>query len=179
MRNLLLEKDKKTLQKEYFLRVALVSLSFSVFVIIIGIVFLLPSYFISVTKEKAIKNQTEITQASIDIREQSAQTTELLVTQEKLKLFSLDANKTLITNIFETVVVAKPKGVQLSRLFLSKHKEQEDDLIIEGIALNRETLLSFQKKLEQESFFETVELPISRFASDQDIVFEIQITGEF
>lgn len=179
MRNLLLEKDKKILQKEYFLRVALVSLSFSFFIIIIGIVFLFPSYFVSITKEKAIKNQTEITQASIDIREQSAQTTELLVAQEKLKLFSSDENKTLSTDIFEMAVVAKPKGVQLSRLFLKRNEEQEDDLVIEGIALNRETLLSFQKTLQQESLFETVKLPIARFAFDQDINFSIQITGEF
>lgn len=179
MRNLLLEKDKKLLQKEYFLRVTLISLLFAIFAIIIGIVFLFPSYFISVTKEKAIKNQTKIIQASIDVIEQGAQTTELLAANEKLKLFSLNKNETPTTDIFEVVVRAMPNGVQVSKLFLIRRVEQKNELTIEGIATNRETLLSFQKKLQQESLFEKVFLPISGFASDKDIEFSIRITGEF
>ena len=179
MRNLLLEKDKRALRKEYLLRVSIVALTFLFFLFVIGIIFLFPSYFISWTKEDVIRDQLEITKRSIAVREQEAKVAILIEAKEKLNLLTIRNDQLSTASLFEIIVRAKPEGVRLSGLLFREHKEAQNELVVEGVALQRETLLSFKNSLEENEFFEAVNLPISNLAPDKDIDFTIRIRGGF
>ena len=179
MRNLLLPKDKKILYREYLLRLAVVVLVFLFFTLIAGIVFLSPSYFISQAKEKVISDQAEITKASIAAREQAASSVVLVEARQKLELLATHKAQPRITEIFRAVVLSKPDGIQIIGLLYRERGEPGGEVVVGGVASKREILLSFQKVLEQEPLFETVVLPVSVLAPDQDIEFTITINGSF
>jgi len=179
MRNLLLEEDKKKLRKEYLLRVSVVTLTFLFFSFVAGTIFLFPSYIISRAKEDVIRNQIEIIEQSISVREQEAKVAVLIEAKEKLNLLVTQDDQLSVAAVFEIIVRARPEGIQLSGLFWGERKKARSELVIEGVAARRETLLSFKNALKEEELFETVDLPISNLTSDKDIDFSIRISGGF
>lgn len=179
MRNLLQNEDQKVLHREYILRLAVVILVFLFFTLTSGVIFLFPSYFISQVKEDIIQSRAEITERSIAVREQEASATALLEAKQKVALLQSDRNLSLVTQIFETIVTAKPDDVSLFKLSFRELQDQNNEMVVSGIALRRETLLLFRRALEDNVLFETVDLPISNLASDQNIEFSIRITGTF
>lgn len=178
MRNLLFEKNKKILRREYLFRLATVVLIFLFFSIISGFIFLTPSYFISQEKETGIKNQAEISRASIASREQEASSLILVEARQKIDLLSGYEEQTRISNIFKIIVEDKPAGLQIIRLSYQE-TSVENEVVVGGVSSRRETLLSFKQKLEEEELFTEVNLPISNLASDADIKFSIRIHGAF
>lgn len=182
MRNLLSQKDKKILQNEYKLRVSIVVATFLFFTILAGGGELLPSYFISESKERAMKERADIIKESVAKRQKDTSTTILLETKEKLKLlsFDFDENNVSLRTIFETIIDNKPSGVDINGIFYDKSQTgKKTGVLITGEADSRGPLLEFKKLLEIESLFTDVILPVSNFASASDIKFSIKVTGNF
>ena len=176
MRNLLSQKDKKILRNEYKLRVVIVLLMFLFFTILAGGVELIPSYFVSESKERAIKKHSDIIKESVAKKEQEVSRTVLFETKEKLKLLSFNEEDISMRTIFEVIIDNKPSEVRINAIFYDK---KQTEILITGEADAREPLLGFKKLLEREILFTDVLLPISNLASDRDIKFSIKVTGNF
>jgi Tfp pilus assembly protein PilN len=177
MRNLLLEQDKKNIHREYLFRLGVVYFLFLFTTVVIGAVFLLPSYFLSETKEASVRERTSIIEQSIAIREQEARSGLLVETKQRLELLSFKRSNSAVTGTIQTIVTHKPAGVSISQFLYTKQREGQSTLTIEGFAKQREDLLAFRKALEQEREFQNVELPISNLAADRDVKFTITIKG--
>ena len=178
MRNLLSEEDKKIARKEYRLRITAVSLLFLFFTILIAIVFLIPSYFISESKKHAAVKYSEVIKKSITEKEESASNDILFVIKEKLNLLAFNKEYSSLKNIFEIIISDKPDGVMINGLSYNKLSSNQVVVIV-GKANKRENLLMFKKLLEQETLFTEIFLPVSDFVSDSDIEFTIKISGDF
>jgi|TARA_Y100000310_G_scaffold169509_1_gene169608 hypothetical protein len=141
---------------------------------------LIPSYFISESKESATREHSDIIKESVAKREQEVSSTVLLETKEKLKLLSFDEKNISLKDLFERVLDNKLGGVGINGIFYKKSQfGKETEMLVTGEADSRESLLEFKKLLEREKQFRDVELPVSNLASDRDIKFSIKITGNF
>ncbi|PIT96845.1 hypothetical protein COT82_00965 [Candidatus Campbellbacteria bacterium CG10_big_fil_rev_8_21_14_0_10_35_52] len=178
MRNLLPQEDKEIIYKEYRMRIAIVSLLFLFFTILIAIVSVMPSYFISESKKRAVEKYSEVVKKSITEKENSVSNDILFTTKEKLKLLAFDKEHPLLKNIFEIIISDKPDGVTINGLSYNKLSNNKVVIVV-GKADKRENLLMFKKLLERETLFTEIFLPVSDFALDRDIEFTIKISGNF
>lgn len=180
MRNLLSQKDKKILHSEYKLRVVITVLMFLFFTILAGGVELIPSYFISESKERSTKEHSDIIKESVAKREKDVSSTVLLETKDKLKLLLFDEKDVSLADLFEKILDNKPSRIKISGIFYYESQTgTKPEILIKGKADVREPLLEFKKLLNKEVKFTEVLLPVSNLASDRDIKFSIKINGNF
>ncbi|MDP7366542.1 MAG: hypothetical protein QGH83_04700 [Candidatus Pacebacteria bacterium] len=153
---------------------------FLFFTILTGGIELIPSYFISESKENATKKHSDIIKESVAKREQDVSSTILFETKEKLDLLSFDEKNITLRDLFESVLSNKPSGIRINGIFYNKGQiDAIPEIQVTGEADAREPLLEFKKLLEREAQFTGVLLPVSNLASDSDIKFSIKITGNF
>lgn len=179
MINLLPEKEKKYIQKEYVLRVVGVFLSGFTASIITGAILLSPSYFLSRAKENEIEYRFAIMQESEEVSEEAEIKKAFSETMEKLS--ALDTQiQTPLYEIFSAVLLHKPDGVVLEGMELKRGAQGDSSSVeIAGTALTRDDLLSFSRILEESEFFTEVVLPVSNLAHDRDISFTLDLIGSF
>lgn len=162
------------------MRVSIVVIVFLFFTILAGGAQLIPSYFISESKERATKEHADIIKKSVAKREKDISIIVLLETKEKLKLLTSDENNISLVAIFKKIINSKPSGINIDGIFYDKSQtEKKTEILITGEADAREPLLEFKKLLAVETLFTNVILPVSNLASDSDIKFSIRITGNF
>ena len=177
MTNLLPLVEKKNIKQEYRMRVYIVSLLFLSVLIIIAIVSLLPLYISSLSKLNDIRSQMEVEKqkASYAAEEQDP----IKITREvNAKLAILGKKDSALpqsSNLITTIVGYKPDNIKINAIFYDRGLA-EGKILLNGIAEDRETLLSFLKLLEGEKIFTKVDLPISSFVKEKDIEFSIKIT---
>ena len=174
MRNLLPAEHRKRVTVEYRLRVAVVVLSLTLVVIIVGIVLLIPSYFLSRSKKDPASEQSALIARSIEFRESEASVELLKKARDRLLLLA-DSNKQMsLTSIIRTLTEEKGIGVTIGA-FSYAQEDKIGTLTIVGKALRRDNLLAFKEALDQSSYFSSVSLPISDLAKSRDIEFTLTL----
>lgn len=88
-------------------------------------------------------------------------------------------------SFFVTSVIAiQPDGIGISSINYNvsknivegdKEKMDKANLEVKGVALNRTILVNFQKELQNQKLFETVNIPFSSFTENSDLPFTITI----
>jgi Tfp pilus assembly protein PilN len=89
-------------------------------------------------------------------------------TEDFLKFF--DKNEGYLKYL-EEINSSLPQGVYFKEI-----KINEEELIIDGWAENRDDLLNFENNLKEKDFFKQVEMPISNLTSQKNVNFEIIIS---
>jgi len=181
MRNLLLEKDKKKIRQEYAIRLAAVALLFAFVAVLLGSIFLLPSFFLSNAKKQAMEERRDIIEQSIAVREQEASLTTLTDANEKLLLLSPPSDTVSLLELLTVVVEAQPSGISIREFFYTARNSDDgnNELRLSGVAERRENLLAFQNALRKKPIFSSVTLPVSNLAADQNISFSLNLIGSF
>jgi hypothetical protein len=170
MFNLLLQKEKKSVYREYTLR--LLSVIFLAFfaVMFIGAIFLLPSYVRLRLEERA--HAAEILNIKkIDTDQELA----VLLADAKIKISGLSTEKKISSKtVIENIVAARGNGIVLNGIEYV-HEGKEIHIRVSGISERRENLVAFSKELERDPIFNTVDVPVSNFVKDRDIEFSFEI----
>ena len=179
MANLLPQKERKHFELEYKFRLLVVSLLFLMATFIIGIIFLLPSYFISQSKGKSIMRQSELLKKTITLREGDISVKSLLSTKQKINQLILIQKQIPQIKIVRTIIRNISKGVTVDAFYYIKNKKNEGEVKIVGKANSRTKLLSFSNRLKKEGIFKRVDLPVSNLAKDSNITFSITLNGDF
>lgn len=179
MANLLPAKERKQFQREYFFRVAVVVLVFLLFSGMLSVVLLLPSYFISKTKEDSIERQSALIQKAIALRENDVSLASLVHTKQKLDALRSAQGQVLQSDVIRTVVSAVDASIAVGAFYYTSRPNEEGELRITGRAVSRTSLIAFADRLKKESLFSSVDLPVSSLAQDSNIVFSITIKGAF
>lgn len=180
MFNLLPQEQNKDTSREYWHRLTAVSLIFILLAVLIGIVFLLPSYLISTARERRVSAEYELLKKSLNNENFDELNAILKTTAERLDIVKKSDEKSasLVRAIAEALR-RKEKGVKINLISSKSGLGGEGELTISGFASSRERLLSFKKSLESDKIFSKVELPISNFAKFSDIDFSIKLNGQF
>lgn len=177
MFNLLPKAKKKLIRREYHARLAVVSLWFLFAVLIMSSLLLLPSFFLSSFKERAAREQFMALSGSTDQDKAAELDVVLADTAARVALLAGQDPKVFLHELLTLVVSIKSDSISFTTVSFGAPAEGKRDLLIAGIAKDRAALLAFVRALEKTGVFETVEAPISNFAKDADITFEVRARG--
>ncbi|OGG55181.1 hypothetical protein A3D62_00125 [Candidatus Kaiserbacteria bacterium RIFCSPHIGHO2_02_FULL_49_11] len=178
MANLLPKEERIRFEREYLYRLVIVGLSFFIALGIFGFALLLPSYFLSKSKEASIRDQSEFLQKAVTIREQDVSSEFLARTKQKLIELDSSGGRTLPTSLIDTIIKNKESTVTIDALYYTRSAE-EGSVRITGRAASRASLLSFSDRLQQEEVFSKVDLPVSHLAKETNIIFSMTLSGKF
>ena len=176
MFNLLPNDLKQRIRSEYNLHLIVVALASVLFLQISFFIFLLPSWFISIAKEKDVVLQVAtINKFLVDSKiEPIVSTIDMINT--KLDTINSVLEYPKVTPFIDSIVSRKTKDILINEIFYTSSGKTTGVLSLSGNSSTRESLVLFVKKLEETKLFENVDLPISNFAKDKDIKFSINMT---
>lgn len=175
--NLLSPERQRALRRDYFVRYGVaVVVAITILIVIAGIL-LFPTY-VFLTKALSAK---EARLASIESKLSSADEVTLSARLSNLahsttilmRLSKIPSTSVLIRNL---LAVSHP-GITLSGFSYTPSADKNANILtISGTATTRDALRAYQVALQDTSFIQTADLPISVYAKDTDISFTVTIT---
>jgi len=165
----LLTKEKINSLREYLLIVAFHDFAAFSFVLVsfIGMVMLLSFVLLTNTFNETIEQTTLVT------REYGGMNS--LIRRTNLKLTTLNSIEKEFTPWSENLVAfAKlvPKNVSLVSFTANR---ESGEVLLRGVAVSREDLLSFMKALTESGLFTNIESPISNLLTKTDLAFDLKM----
>jgi hypothetical protein len=162
------------MRKEYTIRLVIVFAFALSVTFVIGIISLFPS-FISAMMERDAQNKIITTQNQAD---QANKSSELLkdLSLEKEMLNEIKVNG-LGSDYFHPRIeqlISLRGDVKISSISINKNAEGLTEIVVQGFANTRQSLLAFKSRLESNKNL-TVNLPVSQLAQSSNIRFSIQI----
>lgn len=174
MVNLIPHVAKKSIAKEYWVRV------FSIWLFLITIAFLvttsllIPTYVLIQGQVNAYRTEAEEIIVKADAYNLSSASL-IKASQQATELIKIDA-ETPFSNII-TVLSDLPKnGVEIISYEFTREASLIGPITLEGTATTRQSLADFRETLLEHPQIEKIELPISNLALDRDISFSVTIT---
>jgi hypothetical protein len=177
MLELLPKSQKQSIKKEYFLRLTAISLSFLLVVGILFLIFLSPSYFLSVVKESVINREFENVKKTHSESGDKEFEDAIKSSKEMIALLKPKDGVFLMKDLILKIISKKSSGVAIDGISMNYSKDGQYQISIKGISKNRELLKMFADSLRAEKEFNSVDLPISNFAKIADIDFNITLNA--
>lgn len=175
--NLLTKTEKEILKKGLRLRFIIVGMYLLSFSLLLGFVTLLPAYFLM----KESLSRPEVQNSTRDLNENSAKEILDLPVKIDLRLKILQSNLMSLsaTDAFYKITNQLSGKIVLNSILFSRDKEYKEKrgihILISGIALNRDSLMSFSKLLKESNFFSLVDIPVSSLTKEKDLPFFINL----
>ena len=172
MINLLPDTEKQSIRKEYQLRVIVVILSSILIIVLSTFALLIPSYIL--TLYKGAIAQDIITKTPTPSAEEDF--TERLTTVKRVAhVLSPEQPNLLPTEAITIISEHRLNTIIITSITYTKTETDPVTIHIKGIAENRKSLVDYTAALRSEAHIAAVNLPVSSFAADSDIGFEIDI----
>ena len=179
MFNLLPQAEKKAVYELYVFRRLQLILVFFLAAGVIALVLLFPSFFIVQTKQVEIESEMDFRRISLARKDTHDLNVAILRAKEEIRLLEGVTKSAPTTyELFLKVIARKSDGIKVTS-FLYGAREEENAIVVNGIARDRETLLTFAQDIGGDQAFSHVSLPVSNFAQNTDIEFSFTITGNF
>jgi len=177
MINLLPPQEKEKIRKYYRDRLLIVSFLLFSLAILMGVIFLLPSFFLATFKEKAVLNQVDIIKKAVSFSEQRNVEEAVRAVNEKLLILRKEGEgEVRLSQLLTTVIENKDDNLLINGFFSEKQKEdggQKNRITVRGISPDRETLLDFVDTLREEKAVTSVDLPIGSLVKSRNIPFSL------
>lgn len=174
--NVLPEKEKKLINKEYWKRFIIVFMFLFSSLIFIFILLLLPSYFFSSSKQNLIEARLE--EFNANNKNLSGVDLNNTITDINTKLNLLASNNpkySLYNDVLNVVLSNRINGITFSQLLFNQTKDKGLNIEVHGQARDRTTLRNFKVALDNNPKVATTNLPISDFLEKTDLSFTISI----
>lgn len=177
MTNLLPPERQHALVKNYYIRLGVVIALMISALMLSAAILLLPSYVLLSMNENAEKSRLaaiEATLSSADERDLSVRIATL--SRDSEALFALEKASSASATARLILAIAHP-GIAISALsYASAADEGSGTLVVSGVAATRDALRKYQIALQNASFVQSADLPVSAYAKDSHISFSINIT---
>ena len=173
MFKLLTEEGREKVKHEYATRRAVVLLSALTLVLVAAIIGLLPSYLASNARQKAVLERTRIISSAGKRGDELELQAWLRETNRKLLLLSPGLDTERPSDFIKKILDQKIPGIRVTGFSWLKTKNLIT-LSINGVALDRQTLVAFESRINSSGYFSEVTLPISNLARDRNIDFQIK-----
>lgn len=178
MFNMLPQSEKQMIKREYLRRYVAVTLFFMFGLITFASITLVPSYIMSNVKEKILSGQIDAAKNTLSATEESQATKDIRNITEEIRVLAPGAMGVNNHDVFLSIVTNKNVGIKITSMALVRGNA-ETAVTVSGIASDRQTLLSFEKKLNENTLFSNVDLPISNLTKNKDISFTVKLKGKF
>lgn len=176
--NLLPYSKIRAFRREYFLRLATVSLFLLAGLIVMHGVLLTPSYIYFNEQIGAKRAQLAQLSASLASGEEQEVGTRLARVEADTEYLKRLDGLPSGTKSMRAVLAVPHVGISLTRFaFTASDKVGESKLSISGVAASRDALQRYNLALGTLPFVSSTDLPISTFAKETDLPFLITLTG--
>ena len=164
------------IHREYHARLAVVALGLFTITLFLGVLFLLPAYFLSSQREDASVGSARALKDSVALRNKNDLAPSIALAKNKLNALA-DANAGVPANeLIATALRKQGAGIHLTLLSVSRAEAGGRTLLLSGTADNRDVLLAFRRAVSGEKVFASVEVPVSDFAKDSALPFSLHAT---
>jgi hypothetical protein len=177
MANLITEKQKKVIYQEYLFRFIAVVLFFVSILGIFLLAYIVP-YYISVAKNDLVVASQFTSAIEAENKENVGESEARIVARTFDELKSVDLyskNSLLASEYFNKIISHKNSNVHITRLSFNLINKNKGQFLVNGLAKNRDSLVSFIDQLKTDTAFSSIESPISDFAKNSDITFTVNI----
>jgi Tfp pilus assembly protein PilN len=172
MINLLPQNEKLLIEKEYRLRLKTIGVVFVLVALIVGIVFLLPSYVLSIYREGAA---AQVAKDGVQSSKHEKITKEVQDLKIVLGVLAPDAIKASPTDIVTLITKHISADIKVTSISYISDKTGFK-VTVRGLAKSRQSLATYTQDLEGEQLIDKVNLPVSNFAKDSNINFTLDFT---
>lgn len=176
--NLLPSDKSRAFRREYFLRLATVSLLLLTAVIVLHGLLLAPSYLYF--NEQIAAKQAQLAQLSASLSQGEEQGVAARLTRiesDTQYLKQLETRPQATQSLAAVLSVPRP-GISLTRFaFTASDKPGVSTLTLSGIAASRDSLQRYTGALGALPFVSNANLPISTYAQETELPFLITLTG--
>jgi|SRR3989344_313864 len=175
MFKLLTEEERRKVTRIYVTHRAIVMFSALVLVLVAGITGLLPSYILSNARQHEVLERTRVISSSRQMGDGLSLQAWLVETNRKLEVLSPMLDTDRPSDSFGQILDQKIDGVIITGFSWSRVKGKIT-LSVDGVARDREVLITFEDRITASGFFSAVALPISNLAKDKNIDFQIKLS---
>lgn len=169
MLNLLTERAKKNVAREYHLRLAAVACFFAVMEISFAALGGAFSFNALRNESTQLLQDTSILQKERDSAAE-ARIKEVAVLKSRLALLH-SSIPPYPSEAISLIASLRHSGVRISSFVLSPAEKDEWMLTVTGIAATRDALAAFERALKDDRHFESVAVPVGNFAKGTDLQF--------
>jgi len=175
--NLLPKTEKEILKKGLKLRFIIVALFLFSASILVGFIMFLPSYFLA----SGFFYKAPVGGYFLD--PQNADSVKEILDlpnniNSKLSFFQSNIINISLADYFSKIVGCLPTGVRLNSILFSKdeaNKKNSGTIVVSGVAIDRDSLISFSVLLKKTNLFSDVVIPVSSLTKDKDLPFSMNI----
>jgi hypothetical protein len=177
MINLLPQKEKALIHKEYLLRRIALYLAILFILAIIAGILLIPSYILSFSRRNAA--ESTLSQPATESQQQNTLLmNQIQKTKSALVVLAPENPVKLPTDIIGIITKHKTPQITVNDISYKYIKPNSFIVSIKGLAKTRQSLTSFKASLEQEPGIAEIILPISNLAKDSNIEFSFEIKNK-
>jgi Tfp pilus assembly protein PilN len=176
--NLLPITEKEELKQKLKTRSWVVMLLLVVTAFILGLVMLVPSYFLALGNFSKISSENQLS----SIEDEELIKTTLSLPEEinnKLQVVQAVSNNTSAGDSIINIMKFLPRGVIINSIVLNRNQESEDkkgtDITVAGTASTRDALMTFSNSLKSSNLFSEVLVPVSSLTRDKNLPFSIKL----
>ncbi len=173
MINLLPQKAKKRIIREYYTRaISVWFLIFSAVVAIVSFLFL-PVYILVSSQVEAFSKS--ISEASEKVREYDFSSQALTkATKDAQLIYEMEASQK-ITDLLSILSNFQNENLLVREYDFKRNGKNIEVVRLSGLAKTRQALVDFSEKLKKLDFVEVVDLPVSNLAKDRDLEFSLNL----
>lgn len=177
MANLITEKQKKVVLEEYLLRLWSVILSLICLAGLFLLAYMIPYYFSLLKKDIIISEQLKSV-ISTENKENVGESVNRVAGRlnDQMRAVEIYSDNTAMPSVLLSKVLEnKSSNVSINRLSFKALNVSEAQILVSGVAKNRQALVNFVSDLKSNGGFASVESPVSDFAKDSNISFTVTI----
>jgi len=181
MVNLLPEKEKNFIKKEYSIRFLTTILVLLLVSILLSTFFLLPGFIILNVKENTAVEEINILKKSIQNKDSVETEKKLKSIQAEVDILGRQDARISLSKIIDTIIKNKPDKIYITDILYNKIQKNggnEEVITVRGKTNERDLLLDFKKTLTGITSFKRIDLPLSNLTKDEDIYFLLDIVLE-
>jgi hypothetical protein len=175
MFKLLTEEERQKVTGEYVIRRTVIFLLALVLVLAVGIIGLLPSYVLSNARQSEVLDRVRIMGVTEEETGESDIQIWLAAMNRKLQVLSPTLDTDRPSDFVEKILDEKIAGISITAFSWLRVKN-EITLSVSGVAFDRQTLISFENRIDSSNYFSKVTFPISNLTKDRDIDFQIKFS---
>lgn len=177
MINLIPKEEKKKMTTDFYFRLATLSVIMLDFCILVALLSIMPSYFISSMEYSLINAKLEnqkLEPLPVLGKESLALAGDI---DNKLALIeNFEKNKFLPSvKVINAILLKKRPDVKITQIIYKNDEKNGSRIDLAGIASSREVLLLFRQALEDSPDFKNIILPISNFVKGSNIDFSLSL----
>lgn len=175
---LLPDEEIKTLEREYRTRFLIIALFFISCGVVLGLISLIPSFFLSYVQKNEVSQRAEQIRQSRKASGIDEIEKELVRSQAIAEQITTDEDGIAYSNSIQKIISHRSQQILLSSFEISHvlGTTTPYEAVMQGKALTREALLQFKKELESDTSFSKVDLPLSDLAKSKNINFTLKFT---